>query len=237
MIKIGIPCGILTLIPVKIGYYLVRMDIQGALKTGYKFVSGASYWYMPCCIAAEIIFFIILKDSRKVSFVSVTIISVSACGFIMAKAGIGSFAQFRVACIAQIFMLFGYLFRNYEEKSQSGTFRLILGLCCTILYLILGVLTLVLYPGQCMDVHVCRYYSLPICLGMIVTGLIAVFLAFRKFYIRDGILSFIGKNTLVFYPQSRISCTQIHRNFEKSILNSAEMPILSAFWLSLSKYI
>ena len=237
MIKIGIPWGILTLIPVKIGYYLVRMDIQGALKTGYKFVSGASYWYMPCCIAAEIIFFIILKYSRKVSFVSVTIISVSACGFIMAKAGIGSFAQFRVACIAQIFMLFGYLFRNYEEKSQSGTFRLILGLCCTILYLILGVLTLVLYPGQCMDVHVCRYYSLPICLGMIVTGLIAVFLAFRKFYIRDGILSFIGKNTLVFYPQSRISCTQIHRNFEKSILNSAEMPILSAFWLSLSKYI
>lgn len=88
MIKIGIPWGILTLIPVKIGYCLVRMDIQGALKTGYKFVSGASYWYMPCCIAAEIIFFIILKYSRKVSFVSVTIISVSACGFIMAKAGI-----------------------------------------------------------------------------------------------------------------------------------------------------
>lgn len=199
LIKIGIPWVVLTLMPVKIGYQLIRLNVHGALKTFYKFISGATYWYMPCCIAAEIIFFFILVYAKKTRYVSIAAIVVSAGGFIMAKAGIGTFAQFRVACIAQAFMLCGFLFRYFEGELKDDKFRLTLGLGCTVIYLLLGSLTLVQYPGQCMDVHVCRYYNLPICLAMIVTGLLAVFLAFRRFYTREGILSFIGKNTLVFY--------------------------------------
>lgn len=199
LIKIGIPWVVLTLMPVKIGYQLIRLNIHGALKTFYKFISGATYWYMPCCIIAEIIFFFILVYAKKTHYVSIAAIVISACGFIMAKAGIGTFGQFRVACIAQLFMLGGFLFRSFEGELINDRFRLTLGLECTAVYLLLGIFTLLEYPGQCMDAHVCRYYDLPICLAMIVTGLLAVFLAFRKFYTREGILSFIGKNTLVFY--------------------------------------
>lgn len=199
LIKIGIPWVVLTLMPVKVGYQLIKMNVPGAMKTFIKFISGTTYWYMPCCIIAEIIFFFILAYVKKINYVTVVAIAVSACGFIMAKVGTGTFAQFRVACIAQLFMLCGFLFRCFEGKLKNDKSELILGIGCTVVYLLLGILTLVQYPGLCMDVHVCRYYNLPICLVMIVTGIVAVFLAFRRFYTREGILSFIGKNTLVFY--------------------------------------
>ena len=91
-------------------------------------------------------------------------------------------------------------------------------------YLLLSILTIVLYPGQCMDVHVCRYYNLPICLAMVVTGLVAAFPAFREFYTRDGILSFIGKNTLVMWALLRvISCLECT---DVSIVLNRWMPLL-----------
>lgn len=198
-IKIGIPWIVLTLLPIKILYRMIRLDFLGAAKYLYTFISGGVYWYMPCCILAEIIFFMIVKHGKHIRSVVFLAIAVSIFGFILAALRVGCFAQFRVACIAQAFMVIGYLFRQNEQNRYFQNNERVIYICASVLYLILGIATLIFYPHQCMDVHVSRYYNLPICMGMIITGLTAVFILFRKYYKKDGVLSFVGQNTLVFY--------------------------------------
>lgn len=51
-----VPWVFLSLMPVKILYRLIRFNFSGVAGYFVNFISGRVYWYMPCCIIAEIIF-------------------------------------------------------------------------------------------------------------------------------------------------------------------------------------
>ena len=198
-IKIGIPWIMLTLLPLKVAYNMVRLNFSGAFSYVWKFITGGVYWYMPCCIAAEIIFFFILKHSRTTLMAAGWAVVITICGFFLVIFNVKCLTIVPVCLISQMFLITGYVIRKKESMKCSRKTESIVILAALIAYILLGCITLRLYPGKCMDVHVSRYYNIPICLSMILIGLILVFALFRRYYIRDGILSFIGKNTLVFY--------------------------------------
>ena len=104
------------------------------------------------------------------------------------------------AMAVQLFLLIGWLFRKYEgiiiERAGKAW---ILGAGCAV-YIALGILSLVIYPGQVMDVHLNEYYSHAICQLMIWIGIGILFVlaaAVIKKYPKWWVL--IGQNTLVIY--------------------------------------
>ena len=198
-IKIGIPWIMLTLLPIKVGYYIVRMNFSGALSYICKFLTGDVYWYMPCCIVAEIIFFLILKYSSTTLMAAGFAVLMTICGIFFVIFNVKCVTIVPVCLISQLFLITGYIIRKNESMLYNGITESIVTVAALITYILLGCITLRFYPEKCMDVHLSRYYNIPICLSMILIGIILIFALFRRYYKRDGILSFIGKNTLVFY--------------------------------------
>ena len=140
-------------------------------------------------------FFILLKYTERKRLLVPSAIMISIVGFVLSAINTGTFTLFKVSCIAQLFMLFGYMFR----KKESLLDKQYLLICSFLVFVLLGILSSHFYPGKTMDVHVSRYYNYWICILMILSGLLFVFLVFKRYYMKEGILSFIGKNTLVFY--------------------------------------
>lgn len=66
-------------------------------------------------------------------------------------------------------------------------------------YIILGCISMMCYPGKAMDVHTNAYHNIALLLCMVIIGVSALFLSFSRSSVRNRILSFIGQNTLVFY--------------------------------------
>ena len=68
-----------------------------------------------------------------------------------------------------------------------------------IIYLLLCFITLFLFPGSSMDIHMNRYYNLPICIILIVIGLVTLFTFLRMESFAPTWLVYIGQNTLIIY--------------------------------------
>lgn len=195
---IVIPWLILTIVP-----YLAATPIKGV---GFLFdhlkavLIGEEYWYMPCCIIAEIVWFFILKVFRKTWQIAGASVILFAGGMALYRYQLLSFFMINRAFTVQIFLLIGWLMKRYEnqimEKAGKG-WILITG---TAVYIVLGVLSVFLYPGQTLDVHLNAYYNHAICQLMIWIGIGILFIFGAKYikkYPRWWVL--IGQNTLVIY--------------------------------------
>ncbi len=165
-------------------------------------LSGVVIWYMPCCIIAEIIWFFIAKNGRTPLCIAVMALLVFAMGVVAAQLGVLDFAMISRAMIVQFFILCGFLMKLWEDKwsriNWPGVFLLIA------VYAGFVLISTVLWPNQCLDVHVNRYYNYPFCFAMIVLGCFVLFAASRKFFEDErhhvpALISFFGQNTLVFY--------------------------------------
>ena len=195
--RLLVPYFFLSLFPLRLVLSLIPsfpLDFKEEL---FRFVSGESLWYLPCCIIAEIIHFFIRKVS-KAPYAVIIISAVSGfAGFVMLRFGVADFLFVNTAFIAQIFMLIGYIVRTFEDLLAKQSAKIIP--VSAIIYLALAVTSLKLYPKECMDIHVGRYYNIPICLAMIVSGCICLFLVFMEIRSHLRFMTFIGCNTLVFY--------------------------------------
>ena len=163
-------------------------------------LTGVNYWYMPCCIVAEIIWFFILKYARTEWLKAIIAVIMFAVGIMLYKHGILSIFMVNRALSVQIFLYIGRTFCINEEAIVRKLERLPVLLGGTFLYILLGVFSLVFYPGQSMDVHLCRYYNILICGPMIWSG-IYLLTVFVMRYMNDypKWLVLIGQNTLVIY--------------------------------------
>lgn len=138
---------------------------------------------MPCLIAAEIIWFAILKVFKETWQVAVLAVACFAAGMVLFDHGILNRFMINRALTAQVFLLIGWLIRKYERpimERAGKVWNLVAGAG---VYFALGVLSLVLYPGEVMDVHLCKYYNHAICQLMIWTGICTLFILAAK-YIR-----------------------------------------------------
>ena len=158
---------------------------------------GQRNWYLPCCIVAEIIFFFVLKFSKKQWHVVVCTLGLTAIGLLLPKTAITELFRFRTALVVQSFLLIGYAFRKNEERIDQVKLRWFFGGAAA--YVLLGVGSLWLFPGQCLDVNTGSYYNYPICAAMIFIGCVVLFALFRKINCFPKLLEKLGRNTLVFY--------------------------------------
>jgi fucose 4-O-acetylase-like acetyltransferase len=162
-----------------------------------SFVTGNELWYLPCCIIAEILFFFVLKLFKKEPAVVCACVGLAALSFLLCRVEQLDLFNFNTAFTAQLFILVGYLFRCHEELFRK--LRAIVIPAGIALYAGLCVLSFLVFPGKSIDVHNNYYYNLPLNLGMTVIGLFALFALASLIRVKILPLSFVGRNTLVYY--------------------------------------
>lgn len=163
----------------------------------FNLLSGKKFWFMPCLVISEIIWFYIHKYSQKDS--QIIILGFIACiiGFVLHKFGLLRYAMINTAFIVQIFFVMGFIIRKYEtviEKRRKTWITV-----SAILYVLLGVSTLLLFPDQWIDVHLNEYFNIPICAVMIAFGCVSMFILFKINNLSPRWLIYIGQNTLIIY--------------------------------------
>ena len=164
---------------------------------------GKMFWYMPCCIIAEIIFYFLLQSFKDDRLNIGVIITISWLGVLLIHHGILDFLMINRSFSVQFFLLIGYLYRKRENTFDNvRVFYLVIGFT---LYVLLGLISIYIYSGQNLDVHRGIYYSPTICITMIILGCGLLFILGKRLDFGNKILVFIGKNTLVYYIWSGYS--------------------------------
>lgn len=117
------------------------------------------------------------------------------------KATIGENVSLHIntAMIVQIYIEIGTLLKQWIQKAREANNVSKESVILMAVYIILGCISMMCYPGKAMDVHTNAYHNIALLLCMVIIGVSALFLSFSRLSVRNRILSFIGQNTLVFY--------------------------------------
>lgn len=190
--KIVVPWLVLGLLPF--------VFIQSPLEVWDRFLgmlSGKIHWFMICLILAECLHFVVHKCLKEEKYLVGLSLMMTTAGYIMHCYGLGKYAMFNTALIVQSFFCLGHLIKVYEAKLslRASQWLPAVGLG----YLTLCVLSLWLFPAQSLDVHLNRYYNLPLCALLIISGVFFTFTLFRLLDIKHSWIVFIGQNTLLIY--------------------------------------
>jgi peptidoglycan/LPS O-acetylase OafA/YrhL len=171
--------------------------IDDVFLTFLDMLSGKELWFFPCFIIGEIIHFFVRKNCRSILGIAITSTIFCLVGLFAHKHGVLNYAMINRAFTVQPFFLIGYFFRVYESDFIKLRWELIAGLL--IVYIVLCCLSMVLFPGKTLDVHLNQYYNIPYCFLQVFLGCFILFTAASKAEIKSSFMSFIGQNTLVLY--------------------------------------
>lgn len=193
--KVIIPWLFLGILPA-----VLMVPIKGignVFLTLLDMLSGKVLWFFPCFIIGETIHFFLRKNCTTIWGIVIASFVCFLVGLFAHKHDVLNYAMINRAFTVQPFFLIGYLFRVYESTLKKlrweligGLFIVYIGLCC---------LSMALFPGKTLDVHLNQYYNIPFCLLLVVLGCIGLFTAASKAEIKASLMSFIGQNTLVLY--------------------------------------
>ena len=210
-----IPWLILSVIWINIPVAFMKGGINEAYTVMYNFVSGKTSWFIPCYIVTEILFFLVRKYVKSTPAQYCALVLLTLLGIVFGRLGIMRFALVDVACTSMGFVLFGYWFKNNEEKIRSlfsgAKMYIPLGV-----YLFFIVLNLTVFERKTMDVHTNKYFNYPVNGAMVFTSILFLFLIagyYNEYLSAEKNLSdhkisvknifswitFVGQNTLVFY--------------------------------------
>ena len=159
--------------------------------------TGKSFWYMPCLIIAEIIFYFIVRYIKKIWAVILLCAACFAIGHILYQQDTLDILMINRALCVQAFLVIGYLIRVFWDRICEVDIKAIVVLA--LIYIGLGVLSVFVFPGCDMDVHMCDYYCIPLNFAMVVIGVVTLFAGFSKLQKIPKWISFIGQNTLLAY--------------------------------------
>ena len=164
----------------------------------YSIISGKTYWYMPCLIVAELIWFFTVKFGKTALRISVIAVAVTVLGLVAAKFKVLGFAMINRAMAVQFFLLMGFLFKKYEKQLfRMNWWQTAL---VFVVYISLAVISLRIWPKYNLDVHRSFYYNYAYCFAMIIIGCTGCFIAAHKLSGKvPKIIGFLGQNTLVYY--------------------------------------
>ena len=197
--KLIIPWLVFSLLP-----YAIAIPIKGVSFFYARFVTvitgKSTLWYMPCCIIAEIIWHYLNRFIKKEGVLIIASLVFFALGLFLGKCGLLDLLMINRAMAVQAFLVIGSVYKKHEEyllEKLGKPQYVCLGF---FVYVILGIITMVFYPGQNLDVHTNKYYNFTICGLMILIGIVVIFIIFEK-YIKKypPIVTLVGQNTLVIY--------------------------------------
>ncbi len=203
------------------------------------YVRGKAAWYVPCCVVAEILWYAIRRAFKAVPATAAAAAACCAAGLLLSRRGMLNVWMVNRALVAQVFLLVGLVYRRYLEKLPR---RALWGFAALAVYLALAALSMRLYPGRAMDAHRNRYYSVPLCMGMVASGCLALFWLFRRFAANaPDWAGLLGRNTLVVYLLHNAS-TRLPRKmltlagFRHTSLAQAALLMLAAVLLACAAY-
>lgn len=160
-------------------------------------LSGKILWFMPCLVISEMIWFYIHKSCKYDALVVISGLLVSTCGIILSIYNPIRYAMFDTALVVQAYFVLGFLIRRYEDSlSVKWSYNTLFFI---VVYFLLSLLVLTIYPGDSLDVHLNKYFNYSICALMIICGCTALFMLFQKFNFTPQWLVYIGQNTLAIY--------------------------------------
>lgn len=161
-------------------------------------LSGETLWFMPALIIGEMIWYIINKVCKeKVQWTVLCGLCCTVIGLVMYRLGLLNYAMVNRAFAIQWLFVIGCLIRNYEDIIVEKA-KVFISFCF-VLYIGLGVAFLLMYPNEFYDVHLNRYYCLPITWSLIISGIILVFMIARRISKFPKWLVLVGQNTLIIY--------------------------------------
>ena len=175
---------------------LIRHSVEYFVEYSVGVITGINLWYMPCCIVGEIIHYFVLKFSKNTYQITITSIALMITGYFLAQYNILDIMCINIALVAQGYILIGYLIKS-STTIKTIIEKYIFAEVC--LYFALGLISVFAYKEMCMDVHKNSYYSWLICIPMIILGCVSCFSIAPKIEKHPKLLTFIGRNTLVFY--------------------------------------
>lgn len=160
-------------------------------------VSGRKLWFMPCFVIAELIHFCVRKLIKSDYLLVISCTFLTGVGLYFYNIGILNYAMFNRALAVQAFFIIGFLFHKYEDRMINLSWMSIgLG---GMIYVILIIISSIVFPKMSLDVHLCQYYNYPYCFLLIIIGIFVLFTAAAKSNISNRTLSVIGQNTLILY--------------------------------------
>lgn len=160
-------------------------------------LTGVSVWYMPCCIIAEVIFYLLNKYLNKEWMITIASVFITAAGIVLINFGIADFVMVNRALSVQLFLCIGYLIKKHQKMIEEvKSWHMAIG---AVLYIVAGVISVISFPGKNLDVHRGFYYSIPVSFFMIISGCIFLFIVGKGLNIQNKILAYIGRNTLICY--------------------------------------
>ena len=224
--SVVVPWICLGFLPIAAAFPIKGID--HTLHSLYEVLSGRKLWFMPCFIVGEVFFYYLLKAlARKHMLLILASLVLFMVGYWLRRHHILSFGMISIAMTVQVYFAFGYLFRQHEDAIKKwpewSTYAIAL------LYVLLGVLSLVVYPGNCLNVNVASYYNIPLCLAMIATGLFSLFVLAQKIKHYPKWLQLVGKNSLVIYMLDRYAIIPAHKLYDFS---HGQYPLLGVVTLA-----
>ncbi len=201
-----IPMIIFSLFPVRVLYYLImvkNVDVARAYIMG--FVDGSINWFIYSFFVSSVLFVCLYKLVRgnTLAFAIASMICF-AIGILTRDVAAMNIWSMNTALTSILFMFVGLEFRIQQWKNLSNRWAVI---ACTVLYCLLLGVSVIFYKGEKINYHHCSYYSLPICIAMIMSGFVFLRYSFIKLCenwkgeTKKFFISF-GQNTIVIYLAS-----------------------------------
>ena len=162
-----------------------------------RLISGETLWFMPAIIFAEIFFFYINKIAKTEIQVIAYGLFVSILGLVLYRMGWLNYAMINRAMTIQWLFVFGFILRNKEDQILEWV-RMRMFILLT-LFVLLGVIFILIYPGEFYDLHYNRYYFIPLTWTIIILGILIVFSLYGTWTSVPNWLVLIGQNTLIIY--------------------------------------
>ena len=189
--------------------------VDHTLHSLYEVLSGRKLWFMPCFIVGEVFFYYLLKKfAKRQVLLFLASLFLFLVGYWFRQHQILNWGKISTAMTVQIYFAFGYLFHQHENDIKAWPSWS--GYATALLYFLLGVVSLFVYPRCCLNVNVASYYNIPLCLAMIATGLFSLFVLSQKIRNYPKWLQLVGKNSLVIYMLDRYAIIPAHKLYDFS---------------------
>jgi len=186
-LRLVIPWLVLGLFP----YYNISWKLPLLL-------SGTSYWFMNALIIGEILWYYIhkvAKNNEKMVIVLGLLVSVS--GLLCFRFGWLNEAMINRGMVILWLFVLGLLIRKYEVPLVTLVRKYMIWF--SMLFIVIGVVFMYLYPGEFYDVKWNRYYFIPLTWGMIILGILLAFTLFSHVKQIPQWIVLVGQNTLAIY--------------------------------------
>ena len=185
-------------------------------------VAEPTLWYIVCCAVAEVFWYGLRRLCPGTIGTVVGAALLSAAGAALARLNALNALMINRALIAQAWLLLGFLFRRNEARLRELPWAALA--VATAGYVALAFVSLAVWPGRYMDVHLNRYYNLPYCMLMIWLGCATLLAAGSKLEHAPRALAFVGQNTLVYYMLHNFVIKAIEWALKRVGLNLTDVP-------------